>query len=138
MAANTVTIVVPVAGMPYRTTQTAENTISKMVGGYVTISGREQILHPAFTQYEEWNTINKIFLKVKAGKMKVKTYLNENGMNECTQNMAVFTHDKFGTSPIWGNLVLTMTKKQADKVSEIASLPWFKDEAAYETAYEEE
>ncbi len=140
MSATTITIVVPVEGKPYRTKQTQTQTLRSMVGGTVCdMMGRGKIIHPMFWQeHAEWNVVAEIYKKVADKKMKVKCYGNDEGSMTCSQNMAVYTHDQFGTSPTFGNLVLVINKKQADKVKGIASLPYYKDATAMELAYEEE
>ena len=140
MSATTITIVVPVEGKPYRTKQTQTQTLRSMVGGTVCdMMGRGKVVHPMFwNEHAEWNVVKQIYEKVADKKMKVKCYGNDEGSMTCSQNMAVYTHDMFGTSPTFGNLVLVINKKQADKIKGIASLPYFKDATAMELAYEEE
>jgi hypothetical protein len=126
-SANSITIVIPTFGRPYRTALQGDylKALQNIVGGAIQgLNPKTKTIHPLFLDaHPSWKVAQKVFEK----KLKTKMWGNENGMNECDPNMAVVSVDGWGVNHTWGNLAIVMTKKQSEKIPEIASLPFYRN-----------
>ncbi len=90
-----VAVVMPVVGKPYICNDIEINLdyLKKMVGGYVEVVASDNVwVHPMFCVEEEWGEANRLLQTTN--KKKFKVYVNENGGNECTPNVALFHKTK--------------------------------------------
>jgi len=113
--ANYQYIVLPAFGSPYKAYKKEDEKelafLQDKVDGSIEVVRSEVILHPMFNESWEW------VKNLLSSKAKYTLYTNENGINECCPNVALFIKGWSGVNPMLGNAVIKMTKKNFDKVN---------------------
>lgn len=125
-------IVLPVQGEPYKVSlKQGENELSFLqdkVGGYIQEIRSPLDLHPLFNQ-NKWKWVEKLLY----GKTKFKVYANENGLTDCVASPVLYINSSwFGLTPVMGNVVIKMTKKNFDKIKGKVYKNFEEMEQAYE------
>ena len=91
-------------------------TLQEHVGGFIEFipnPGERIIVHPMFEETPAWKQASKLLKKAK--KNSIEVYCNENGMKECSPNMALFLKGWSGLQPIFGNVVIKINNKWFNK-----------------------
>jgi hypothetical protein len=121
---QTTLIVLPLDGAPYILSKDfvegAEGSLEKLqsaVGGYfeaVAMPKERVVIHPMFSkECISWRQAGKLIKK--APKTYLTLWCNENGIRECSPNMAVFVKCTGGYRQLMGQLVIQANTKWFNK-----------------------